>query len=369
MQRATVLEEAKRDEHIRQMIEWHFSPDAGSPFWLSQMDELGFDPREKVKGFGDLVEHFPNFDGDKHLRTVSADQWIPTGFTEAQRWSMFVTGGTTGDPKRRLGRRGMERGESDIADDYHAFAKHLSAGGGFPQGGKWLYIGPGGPRRLKRGVEVLSNVHESVFIEIDMDVAWMKSGNNTLKGPYKRELVERAIGALRRDRPDKVFCPPILIMAIGELFDWSESGVTGVFAGGTEMSPETVRFIHEELFRGKVHFAPTYGNALVGIAPNRPYSTFDRPIAGQDPYQVIYQPLQPQTLLRVTKKGDSQSLVEYGEFGYVEITTVTKSWFMPRFLERDYAKRIAPTEEFPWDGLAEIQPPPELKGKLSTGVY
>ncbi len=358
----------ERDEHVRQILDWHFNPATGCRFWLSQVDKLGFDPREKVKGFDDLVEHFPNFNGDKYLRSVPMEDWIPKGIGDLP-CSRYVTGGTLGDPKQRLDVRDTDSELSDIAADYKKFASYLPREG-FQQGGKWLYIGPQGPRRLKRGVETMARLHGAHFVEVDMDVAWMKSDNNSAQAAYKRELVDRAIGALRRDRPDKVFCPPILIQAIGaQYFDWSTSGVKGIFAGGTEMTAEDIRFMYEELFRRQIIIIPTYGNALVGLARPRPFATFDNPIQGQDPYQVIYQPLQPRTLLRVTKKGDPKSLVSYGEFGYVEITTMTKMWFMPRFLERDWAKRIPSTEQYPWDGVAEVQLPPELKGKVGVGVY
>lgn len=358
----------RRDAHVRAMIEWHFNPQTGCPFWLGQVEKLGFDPREKVRGLDDLVQHFPNFDGDHHLRTVSIEQWKPKGIGNMPCY-MCVTGGTTGAPKERLVARGTIAGLCDIFDDYSEFASHLKSEG-FAPGGKWLYCGPQGPRRLKRGVEVLADIHHAELLEIDFDAPYMKSPNNPSPAAYKRELVERSIVALKRHRPDKVFMPPILIQALAEHhFDWATSGVKGVFAGGTEMSPETVRFINDELFQKKIVFVPTFGNALVGLAIPRPLSTFDRPIAGQDPYQVIYQPLQPRTVLRVTKKGDSRSSVEYGEFGYLEITTLTKTWFMPRFMERDWAKRIAPTAAFPWDGIAEVQVPPELQGKVNVGVY
>lgn len=358
----------RRDAHVREMVEWHFNPETGSPFWLSQVEKLGFDPRQEIKTFDDLTQKFPLFDGDLYLRTVPASQWKPRGIGN-RLCSMYVTGGTTGRPKRRLGVRGTEAGFSDVADDYREFAAVLSKRG-FAQGGTWLYIGPQGPRRLKRGVEIMADVHQSDFVEVDMDVAWMKNPSNSAMAAYKRELVDRAIGGILRDRPDKVFCPPILIQAMAEQhFDWATSGVKGVFAGGTEMSPETVRFINDELFGKRISFVPTFGNALVGLAIPRPLSTFDNPIDGQDPYQVIYQALEPRTSLQVTKKGDPKSLVAYGEFGYLLITTLSKTWFMPNFLERDWAKRIRPTEEFPWDGVAEIQVPPELKGKVNVGVY
>ncbi|MDO8530255.1 MAG: hypothetical protein Q7S10_02515 [bacterium] len=358
----------QRDAHLREIIHWHFSEKTGCPFWLNQRDVLGFDPREKIRVFDDLVEYFPNFDGDKHLRTVPASQWMPKGFADCELWSMFVTGGTTGDPKRRWGRCSWKADGSDFAWDYHAFSQSLPAEG-FPQGGSCLYIGPGGPRRLPLGVEVLARIRKAGLNKVDMDVAWMKNPNNTCTKAYKDELVQRAIGAIHRDKPDWVFCPPVLIEAIGEVLDWTTTPVKGVFAGGTEMDPETVRNIMETLFKGKIHFVPTYGNALVGLARNRRIATLDHPIEGQRPYSVIYQSLQPRTLLRVTTRNDSRQLVNYGERGFVEISTVTKEWFMPRFRERDMAERVMPTEEYPWDGVAEVGPPPEDRATLKKGVY
>jgi len=42
------------DEHVREMVAWHFSPETGCPFWLDFRERLDFDPREKVQGFEDL---------------------------------------------------------------------------------------------------------------------------------------------------------------------------------------------------------------------------------------------------------------------------------------------------------------------------
>ncbi|MBI5156050.1 hypothetical protein HZA45_02115 [Candidatus Peregrinibacteria bacterium] len=356
-----------RDAHLRKVIAWHFGEDTGCEFWLSQKKTLGFDPIGKIHGLDDLVEHFGNFDGDLHLRTVPAKDWKPRGMAEDQG-TMWWTGGTTGAPKRRWGRRSMDPNKSDYAWDYTTFSQMLPAEG-FPHGGSCLYIGPGGPRRLPRGVEVLAHIRKAEFNLIDMDVGWMKNPNNTCENAYKNELVQRAIGAIRRDKPDWIFCPPILVEAIGELIDWTQTGVKGVFAGGTEMIPEMVRNMMLNLFKGKIHFVPAFGNALVGLAAPRTIATFDQPIAGQRPFSITYQPLQPRTLLRVTNPKDHRQLVEYGTRGRMEITTATYEWFMPRFVERDEAERVAPTDDYPWDGVCEVGPPPELRGVGRVGVY
>ena len=46
-------------------------------------------------------------------------------------------------------------------------------------------------------------------------------------------------------------------------------GITGVFCGGTEMTPQFHRFAVEELLEG-AYFAPTYGNTLMGLAVHKP---------------------------------------------------------------------------------------------------
>ena len=35
------------DAHVRAIVEWHFSPETGCPFWLSYAQQLDFDPREQ----------------------------------------------------------------------------------------------------------------------------------------------------------------------------------------------------------------------------------------------------------------------------------------------------------------------------------
>lgn len=357
----------ERDEHIRRLMHWHFKEETGCAFWLERKQELNFDPLKEINGFDDLCEKFPLFDGDNYLRTVPADMWRPRGFGSC-RWSMYQTGGTTGDPKLRWGRRGFEPNESDWAWDYHTFSGSLPEEG-FPDGGAWLYIGPGGPRRLRYGVEVLANCRNAGYMIIDMDVAWMKAKANTCQKEYLAELVDRSIRAIRRNKPKSVFCPPVLIEAIGEEIDWAETSVTGIFAGGTEMDRETTRNIMERHLKGKIVFKPTYGNALAGLAICRKIATEATPVEGQDPYSIIYQPLQPRTLLRVVKRDNHRELVQFGERGRVVITTITNECFMPLFVERDEAGWIAPTEEYPWPGLSEVGPPEEDRATLVRGVY
>ena len=64
---ATVTEAtAQLDQHVRDMVQWHFNPDTGCDFWLDFASKLDFDPRTRINGYEDLklLGHFE----DRRLR-------------------------------------------------------------------------------------------------------------------------------------------------------------------------------------------------------------------------------------------------------------------------------------------------------------
>ena len=86
------------DEYIQAAMQWHFSPDTGSRFWLERAPSLGFDPRTDVRSFDDLTL-FPNVTDE--LRDVAAADLIPRGYGDhPDVVGVFESGGTTGPPKR-----------------------------------------------------------------------------------------------------------------------------------------------------------------------------------------------------------------------------------------------------------------------------
>ena len=46
---------AQLDSHTRELINWHFSPETGCPYWLDWAKNAGWDPREKVECFADMA--------------------------------------------------------------------------------------------------------------------------------------------------------------------------------------------------------------------------------------------------------------------------------------------------------------------------
>ena len=90
---------AALDAHTREIVDWHFDPATGSPFWLDFATKLPWDPRAEIKSFRDL-SRFPPFE-DEWLRGGPVQRWIPQGLAGKPTY-VFETGGTTGVPKTRV---------------------------------------------------------------------------------------------------------------------------------------------------------------------------------------------------------------------------------------------------------------------------
>ena len=128
------------------------------------------------------------------------------------------------------------------------------------------------------------------------------------------------------------------------------------------MQKEMVRFLMEEVLEDQVAFKPVYGNTLMGLAHSAP-------VSAENAYSITYYPPQPRAVLRVVVPERTDERVAYDTWGRVELTTMTKEFFMPRFLERDEAIRRRPTDAYPWDGVGEVRPFGAAENKIVEGVY
>src|SRR5258708_22824815 len=80
------------------------------------------------------------------------------------------------------------------------------------------------------------------------------------------------------------------------------------------------------------------------------------PSAMADNYAVFYSPPNPRAMIEVVDPEQPDRIVGYGETGRVRLTTLTKEFFMPRFLERDECERELPCPPYPWDGVRNVRP-------------
>jgi len=346
---------AALDEHVVATVQWHFSPETGTPRWLRWAESADWNPAEEIKGFADLLR-FPHFDGDV-LRTEPHTDWIPNAFA-GRPFTIFETGGTTGMPKQRIG-------WDDYKYDYEEFSETLKEEE-FPRNGYWLMIGPTGPRRLRLAIEHLANHRGSSCYFVDLDPRWVKKLIRNKEfdqaKAYMAHVMDQAVSIIENRDVNVLFTTPKLLEELSERLSIPDAGIKGVFCGGTTMDLQTTRFLVEEVLEGRVGFVPTYGNTLMGLAAHKPGLK-------EDGYSITYYPPQPRAVLRVTDPEDSERAVDYDAWGRVELTTLTKEFFMPRFLERDEGLRRRPCAQYPWDGVAEVRPFGAQAKTIVEGVY
>ena len=348
------------DAWVREVVAWHFDPATGSSFWLEWAAREGWDPRDEVGRFDDLKK-FGHFE-DEWLRGGPVRRWVPKAYQDSPIY-VFETGGTTGIPKSRIA-------IDDFRTDYELFSETLPDEC-FPKGSNWLMLGPSGPRRLRLAVEHLAQYRGGICFCVDLDPRWViklirKGWMDHLKA-YQAHVIDQAITVLAAGHDIRcLFSTPKLIEALANRLEEDgssirETGITGIFAGGTEFTPQWNRFANEELLDG-VYMTPTYGNTLMGLAASPPSG----PAEG---YKITYHAPQPRAVLQVVDPDDADRVVEYGATGRVMLTTLTKEFFVPRFLERDEGEREPPCELYPWDGVSGVRPFSALASSTTVGVY
>ncbi len=354
------------NQHTFETVQWHFHESTGSPFWLQKKSELSFDPLKEVKSFDDLKK-FPIFEDD-WLRGGPVNRWIPKGLAGKPTY-VFETGGTTGVPKSRVV-------IDDFRIDYELFS-HTLPDQYFPKGSNWLMLGPSGPRRLRLAVEHLCQYRGGISFCIDLDPRWVvkliKKGWMEHLEAYKKHCIDQAITILTAGHDIKcMFTTPKLLEALADGLaekgtSIQEVGITGIFSGGTEFTPQWTRFCVEELLGGSaeeggVYMTPTYGNTLMGLACSRP-------ITADDEYTIAYYAPQPRAVVEVVDFDDHKKVVGFGETGRAKLYTMTKEFFVPGFLERDEGEREMPFAKYPWDGISGVRPFHGIPGGTTVGVY
>lgn len=362
----TAEAQAVLDTHVREIVRWHFDPASGCPYWLDRAETLSFDPQTEIQSFADLKK-FPPFD-DEDLRGGPMRRWVPKAYENAPTF-VFETGGTTGIPKSRIV-------IDDFRIDYELFSATIPDEY-FPPGANWLMLGPSGPRRLRLAVEHLCQYRGGICFCIDLDPRWVikliKKGWAEHLEEYKAHCIDQALTILDAGHDIRcLFATPKLLEALALALEARgssipEVGITGIFSGGTEFTPQWTRFATEELLGGPasaggVYMTPTYGNTLMGLACSRP-------VVAEDGYKIAYYAPQPRAVLEVVNPDNPDQLVAYGKTGRVRLTTLTKEFFVPGFLERDEGEREPPCTLYPWDGVSGVRPFHKLADSTTVGVY
>jgi phenylacetate-coenzyme A ligase PaaK-like adenylate-forming protein len=347
------------DEFIRAAMDWHFSPDTGSPFWLTRAESLEFDPRTDVRTFEHLAL-FPNVTNE--LRDVRARDLIPRGYGEdPEVVGVFESGGTTGAPKRVV----VLREWWDRMIGWQSAALEARE---VPGDLNWLALFPSGPHIAGEMWKGQAAATDGLYFTIDMDPRWVKqliaAGRAEEADAYAEHLIDQAAFVLEsQDIGALTATPPLLerLVRRDHLVELVRQTVQLIQWGGAHMDADTRHLYRTEVFPG-VTFVGGYGSTMVlGGAVERPG------LADEDP--CIFDPFSPYITFSVVEPGTGHK-VGYGERGQVVMNHVSRSFLLPNNLERDMATRIRPLEGQVGDAVADVTPVPRFDNEtVIEGVY
>jgi phenylacetate-coenzyme A ligase PaaK-like adenylate-forming protein len=347
------------DELIQAAMDWHFSPETGSRFWLERATTLGFDPREDVKRFADL-RLFPNVTNE--LRDVRAEDLIPQGYgADPDLVGVFESGGTTGAPKRITMLR-------DWWDRMLAWqVAHLQERG-VQEGGNWLVLFPSGPHMAGEMMRRQASALGGIRFAIDMDPRWVKrliaEGKGEEADAYAEHLIDQAAFVLETQEIAVIACTPPLLERLARrdrLVELIRQKVRAIEWGGAHMDADTRYLYRTEVFPG-LTLHGGYGSTMVlGGSVERP------DLADDD--ACVFDPFSPYITFAVVDP-DTGREVAYGERGQVVMNHVSRSFLLPNNLERDMATRIRPPEGQVGDSVADVAPVRRFDDEtVIEGVY
>ena len=208
------------DAWVRELMQWHFSPETGCPFWLQWAEQAGWDPRQEISSYQDL-DKFGEFQ-DEWLRGGPVPRWVPRAYADKPIY-VFETGGSTGVPKSRIN-------INDFRIDYEMYSQTLPDDK-FPRGSDWLMVGPSGPRRLRLAIEHLAQYRGGICFMVDLDPRWVikliKMGEMEMMELYKRHVIDQALTLLKaHDSIKCLFTTPKLLEALCERISLKKAGIT-----------------------------------------------------------------------------------------------------------------------------------------------
>jgi hypothetical protein len=119
-----------------------------------------------------------------------------------------------------------------------------------------------------------------------------------------------------------MFTTPKLLEALADKIDLPRYGITGIFCGGTELTPQ-----YPPLRARRARPRRRFRAHLRQHAHGPRDAQAVRP---EDNYEIIYHAPQPRAVLEVVDPNDPAKHVAYGQVGRVRLTTLTRETVHPR---------------------------------------
>ena len=344
------------DEWVRHVVDIHFHPEHGAPFWIERAKELGVDARHDIRGYADLslLGFFPM----DALRTRNVLDFLPADIAKDRgRLRVQETGGTTGSPAR-IALRDFFEPVIQFMDWY------LDEVTGFPRGGNWLFVGPTGPHGVGYSTRLTAAARGGMCCFIDLDPRFIKllyqQRDMRTVGLYMEHIRRQTYAILDSQQIDVLGTTPVLLQALAPELKERGYKFSGMMYGGTQLTKDLYHLLRTEFFPDAVHTA-VYGNTLMGgalLGPPQPGET-----------DIVYYPMEPLVRFDVVDPEHPDTLVEMGQTGQICVTVLSEERFLPRVLERDQAERWHVLPALGSEGVANVRPLKAMQASMTEGVY
>ncbi|MGD8165404.1 phenazine antibiotic biosynthesis protein [Pantoea sp. FN0307] len=346
------------DDFVQALMQWHFSPETGSDFWLGMLEHLNFDPCTSIKNFKDLQQFN---DISTLLRKIPVTQLIPRGLPKNLSSHVYESGGTTGTPKYVIAY------DEWIQTLISWRMSNYQNRPGRPAGNTLAAI-PTGPHIVGAINKERAQRLGGFFFSIDIDPRWVKllinEGDTATVRRYTQHLVEQVHNTLvNQDIRFLVTTPPVLreLLKRPEVVTQMRRSLAQITLGGTELNLDEIKFIASEILPD-CEFSASYGStSALGVSRSL--------LITADSEQIIYDSFSPFITYDVVDDSTLRT-VDYGERGTVIVTHLSPYAFYPRVIERDTAIRLPGVLGMAGDRLANIAPQQISEGRqVIEGVY
>ena len=334
------------DEHIRRIIQIHFDPRDGAPYWLERQRELQLGAIAEIHGVADLPKLGP-MDQDA-LRTRPVLDFVPVSQRDNLAGALLAeTGGTTGTPKRTIFSR--TEFQTAFVEPFIRVAEFT----GFPRAAAWLWVGPGGPHIIGHAAAACAVALGSPQpFSVDFDPRWFRKlpPDSLARQRYMDHLLEQTLHVLHCEPVSVLFTTPVVLAHLAQRMTTAQrEQIRGVHYGGMRVERELLHNAQTEWFPNAVQLAG-YGNSLFGVCME---------FGGPPRRPLRYYPYGPRHIVSVAADGR------------VSMSRLDPTVLIANLPERDVATAVAPPPSGPAGfGMGVEDPRPiERSAPGVAGIY
>jgi len=332
--------------HQRGILDLHFDPDRGAPYWIERARRLGVRASDFV--MVDDLAIFGLMDRGEMASRPFRD-FLPICLQgDGGPLLLGETGGATGSPIT------VAWTERDFEAAFvEPLPTEIDRRGGLDLH-QWLFVGPTGPHIIGKAADALARRTTGCdALKIDFDPRWHRrlSAGSPAAARHLEHLRAQARTILVREHVDALFVTPSLLRALLEQADeaWP-ARLRLVHLGGQSVTRDETAWLRERL-PGECWLVNGYGNSLFGC------------LVEHDPQRPAhYRSIRDRLDIRIVNGGNYREQAAVGEWGRVLFHRFDASLLILNQLERDEALR---TE----DGLAEPRPAGEVSTVVQGGIY